>query len=70
MLRSRNQYILGRVGNRKGKVRNTNKLMVKHTLLKERKGSEVIETGVRRQGLPFWLANGAAHRGHDNWKPD
>eukprot|EP00972_Heterocapsa_arctica_P005516 815027-Heterocapsa_arctica.AAC.1 len=70
MLRSRDQQILCRVGNLKHTIRNTNKPLVKQTLLKERKGTQVMETGVRRQGLPFWLANGAASRGHDNWKPD
>eukprot|EP00972_Heterocapsa_arctica_P000737 104753-Heterocapsa_arctica.AAC.1 len=62
--------MLDRVGNRKGKVRNANKPLVKKTLLKERKGSEVLVTGMRRRGFPFWLANGAASRGRDNWKPD
>eukprot|EP00972_Heterocapsa_arctica_P100062 14756277-Heterocapsa_arctica.AAC.1 len=38
MLRSRNQGILVRVGNIKCKVINTNKPLVKNTLLKERKG--------------------------------
>eukprot|EP00972_Heterocapsa_arctica_P077676 11455791-Heterocapsa_arctica.AAC.1 len=70
MLGIKNQEILGRQQNIKGIVGNANKQQVQKTVLKLRKGSEAIVPGVRWQGLPFWLAKGAASWGHDKWKPD